>query len=153
MRRRDKEIKDEDELLDIFYKNNVCRLALAVDNEPYLVTMSYGYRNGILYFHCAKKGRKLEMLKKNNLVCFEIDDSYSLVGEDTACTYTASFRSIVGYGRIVVVENTSDKIDALNLLMNQHTGKEKWTYEKEMLSAVTILQLKIDSYKGKKNNI
>ena len=61
---------------DILEKSDVCRISFAVNNLPYIVTMNFGYRFAghlELYFHCAKKGRKLDLMRKNSLVCFEMD--------------------------------------------------------------------------------
>ena len=76
MRKKDREIKDTKELEEILQKADVCRIAFAVDGIPYIVTMNFGYiwKDSLtLYFHCAKEGKKLELMKRNNMVCFEMD--------------------------------------------------------------------------------
>ncbi len=85
MRKKDREIKDAKELKEILQKADVCRIAFAVDGVPYIVTMNFGYvwkDHLTLYFHCAKEGKKLELTKRNNTVCFEMDTDHEIVEAD-----------------------------------------------------------------------
>ena len=81
MRRSDREVSETEAIEEIIKNADVCRLALANDNIPYIVTMNFGYINNpeqILYFHCANAGRKLEMIRKNNYACFEMDIGHQI---------------------------------------------------------------------------
>jgi nitroimidazol reductase NimA-like FMN-containing flavoprotein (pyridoxamine 5'-phosphate oxidase superfamily) len=87
MRRKDREIEDIRDLELIISNSDVCRVAFADNNMPYIVTMNFGYSGGdnsAFYFHCASEGRKLEMMRKNNLVCFELDTDHEPMKEKTA---------------------------------------------------------------------
>ena len=84
MRRSDREIHDLNELKEIVQKADACRIAFATDGAPYIVTLSFGYKweeHLVLYFHGAKEGRKIDLLKKNNLVCFEMDIEHERIKE------------------------------------------------------------------------
>jgi uncharacterized protein len=73
VRRKDREITDSLQIIDILQKADVCRIAMCHNNVPYVVTMNFGLgRDGFspLYFHCASEGKKIDILRKNNLVCF-----------------------------------------------------------------------------------
>ena len=73
MRRKEKEITDKAEIESIIKQSVVCRLAMSVDGSPYVVPLCFGYAEDVLYLHSAQEGKKIEMLKQNNAVCFEFD--------------------------------------------------------------------------------
>ncbi|HNU36204.1 MAG TPA: pyridoxamine 5'-phosphate oxidase family protein, partial [Methanomassiliicoccales archaeon] len=85
MRKAEREIKDQGELEDVIRRAEVCRLAMVDDGEPYIVPMNFGFRKGTFYFHCAKEGRKLEVLRKAPRVCFELEAGVQLVRGEKAC--------------------------------------------------------------------
>ncbi|MHA2434128.1 MAG: pyridoxamine 5'-phosphate oxidase family protein, partial [Candidatus Thorarchaeota archaeon] len=70
IRRKEKEIKDRAEMIEILKKAQHITTAMCDENEPYLVTLSHGYddEKGCIYFHCAKEGKKIDILNKNNRV-------------------------------------------------------------------------------------
>ena len=72
MRRKDREIEDRAELESIIGAAMVCRLAMSEDDRPYIVPLCFGYKDGNLYFHSAEEGKKLEILRVNSSICFEI---------------------------------------------------------------------------------
>ena len=83
MRRKDKEISDTKEIEEIIKRAKVCRLAMTDENRPYMVPLCFGYSEGVLYFHSANRGKKLDILNKNNRICFEFDIELELVpGEE-----------------------------------------------------------------------
>ena len=73
MRRKDKEVVDRERIDEIIRGAQVCRLAMIDGDEPYLVPLSFGYDGRAIYFHSAVEGRKVEALRRNARVCFEID--------------------------------------------------------------------------------
>ena len=73
MRRREKEITDESTLESIILASLVCRLALSDGNQPYIVPLCFGYQDKTLYFHSALEGKKIDIIKHNQNVCFEFD--------------------------------------------------------------------------------
>jgi len=113
MRRKDKEISDLSAIEAIINKATVCRLAMANGDKPYLVPMSFGYQDHSLYFHGALKGQKIDMLKKNPTVCFEIDVSVEAVSNDDACAWSMQFQSVIGFGKAAFVEGLEAKRQSL----------------------------------------
>ena len=77
MRRKDKEIIDVNEKINVIKKCKVCRIGLSENNIPYIIPLNFGYKyeNNLLtlYFHSALEGKKLDIIKNNNNACFEID--------------------------------------------------------------------------------
>jgi nitroimidazol reductase NimA-like FMN-containing flavoprotein (pyridoxamine 5'-phosphate oxidase superfamily) len=153
MRRNDRLITDSAKIEQIIKKSDVCRIAMVDGDLPYLVTMNFGYKPGnpaCLYFHCANEGRKLDIIKKNNTVCFQMDIDHELITADKACGFTMHFKSIVGYGQINSVSSREEKIEGLNYIMKQYTGKDSFEYAYKMLDKTTILKLEIESMNAKK---
>ncbi len=95
MRKKEREVTDIDEIESIISRSDVCRIAFADKDVPYIVTMNFGYTHGkpgSLYFHCANEGRKLEMIRKNNYVCFELDTDHEIKTGKHACDYGMCLR-------------------------------------------------------------
>ena len=153
MRRKDRAVTDFTEIQSIISKADVCRIALIDDNLPYIVTMNFGYKPGdpaSLYFHCAKEGRKIDIIKKNNIACFQMDIDHELITANKACGFGMNFKSVVGSGKIFIVKDKDEKVEALNYIMKQYTEKDCFDYEDNMLDVTTILKLEIDQLTAKK---
>ena len=151
MRRKEKEITDRNEIEEILTHNIICRIALSDNNVPYIIPMNYGYRKNKIYLHSAGVGKKIEIIQKNNNVCFEITDSIEITGARTACDYGTKYRSVIGFGRIKIMDSARDKKEALNIIMNKHTKKADWIISDLMVLKVTVLEIEIESVSGKKS--
>lgn len=152
MRRNDRELKEFAAIESIISKADVCRIALIDGDLPYIVALNFGYKPGnpsVLFFHCAKNGRKLDIIRKNNTVCFQMDIDHELVLANKACGYGMKFKSIVGYGKIYEVEDKAGKIEGLQYIMKQYTGKDDFTYDEKMLDVTAILRLDISEITAK----
>jgi nitroimidazol reductase NimA-like FMN-containing flavoprotein (pyridoxamine 5'-phosphate oxidase superfamily) len=148
MRRKDKEIGDPSEINDILKTAKTVRLAMADEGEPYIVPLNYGYHDHALYIHCAKEGRKLDILRKNPRVCFEIEGKSELVTGETACQWTMNYRSLIGYGTVEILESEEEKIAGLDILM-QHFGSFNNTYHPKHIANIVMLKITIESVTGK----
>jgi nitroimidazol reductase NimA-like FMN-containing flavoprotein (pyridoxamine 5'-phosphate oxidase superfamily) len=152
MRRKEKEIKDIHEIEAIIQKAEVCRLGLAVDNTPYVVPVNYGYENNCLYIHCAKQGRKIDMIRQNNRVCFEMDIEVKIWDRDKpACDWSSSYRSVIGYGQAFLSEDFEEKKQALDIIMKHYSDKDSFQYPEEAVENVGIIKIVIDQLSGKKS--
>ncbi len=65
MRRNDSEITDRKDIDGIIRRCRVCRLAMCDGSQPYIVPLSFGYDGSFLYFHTAREGRKIDIIKRN----------------------------------------------------------------------------------------
>ena len=121
MRRTDRQVADEAGIRAILDRCQVCRLALWDEEGPYIVPMSYGYRwdEGVLklYFHCAGEGRKLDALRRDPRAAFEMDADYAVVGAESACGYTCTYRSVTGMGLLRVVESPQEACFAAQMVV------------------------------------
>ncbi len=154
MRRKDREVSDRSKMLSILDSCDCCRLGLNADGEVYIVPLNFGYHveNDRLeiFFHCAKEGRKLDLIRKNEKVSFEMDTSHSLIKGDEPCSYSFSFQSIMGTGRAAIIDDVDGKLYALNLIMS-HYGKKDSSFERKHADMVEIIKLDVDSWSCKEH--
>lgn len=157
MRRKDREVTDMEEIRQILDEFKVCRLGLVDDGKPYIVPMNMAYDldDGELsiYFHCAKDGRKIDVIQKNPKVGFEMDQEIELVEGNAPCQYSYRYVSVMGTGTVKIVEDEQEKVSALTKIMKQQTGKDFTEFKEnpELLSAVCILRVDAEEYSCKKN--
>ncbi len=153
MRRSDRELTGIKEIEEIIAKADVCRIALANNNIPYVVTMNFGYISipeRFLFFHCAKVGRKLDMIRQNDYVCFEMDTDHELYPGKRSCDWGMRFRSVIGYGNISILSDRQERITALNSIMEHYGANGDHSYNEDLFKNTTLLRLKILEMTGKK---
>lgn len=153
MRRKEREITGIDEIEAIILRCDVCRIALADDNIPYIVTMNFGYCGGAekkLFFHSAGHGMKIDIIRKNNHVCFEMDTDHDLKSGREACDFNMKYSSVVGWGNIFIINDDKEKREAMNLIMEHYTSRKEFTYKEDVFNKTTILKLVIKNMTGKK---
>jgi nitroimidazol reductase NimA-like FMN-containing flavoprotein (pyridoxamine 5'-phosphate oxidase superfamily) len=152
MRRREKEITEMAGLEQILWQGRVCQLAIADLPAPYVVSLNYGYRDGILYFHSAPEGHKLNLLHHNPLVGFSVVIDLGIAQAQTACNWGARFRSVVGHGQIEFIEDLESKRNALKLLMAQYSDAEH-TFPDQEISRTCVFRLVILQMTGKMSSV
>ncbi len=154
MYKKEREIKDKEELIKILKQGKYAVISMCRNNEPYVVTLSYGYDNdkNSLYFHTAAKGLKIDFIKQNPNVCATvIDDKGYMMNE---CNHT--FRSVVFWGEMSVVQDTQENKYGMEILLNHLEDnprelKEKYLKDDETLKKLTLLRLDIRELTGKSN--
>ncbi|MFW9964108.1 MAG: pyridoxamine 5'-phosphate oxidase family protein [Candidatus Sifarchaeia archaeon] len=153
IRRTEKAIESKDEIIAILKKAKYITIAMSIDDEPYLATLSHGYdeENYCIYFHCAQEGKKIDILKKNNIVWGQALDDLGYV--DGACDHlyaTAQFR-----GRVLFIDDINEKNHALKIMIQaleadpDKVMKEQIT--KKSLKRVNIGRIDIEFMTGKKS--
>jgi nitroimidazol reductase NimA-like FMN-containing flavoprotein (pyridoxamine 5'-phosphate oxidase superfamily) len=153
VRRKDRELNSIDEIAEVLSCGNVAQIAFVVNGQPYIVSMNYGYsidENCIkLYFHSANEGRKIDCIQNYPDVCFTVAISDQFVAGEKACDYGMKYRSVVGYGKIRIVEDHNERTTGLNLLMKQVTGNDSWNYDEVMLKRTTVSCIDVATISGK----
>lgn len=153
MRRKEKEITDKSEMESIIHSASVCRLAMVDGNLPYLVPMCFGYRDSTLYLHSAPKGRKIEVLKKNNRVCFEVEVDLEIVKGEKACDWGMKFQSVIGFGTASFVTDPEKKRQALDVIMSQYSALgDAFQYPDAKLEATAIIKVVVQQMTGKRSH-
>lgn len=144
MRRKDREVTDAKSIQEIVDSCKVFRVAMSAQGIPYIVPMNFGYSctEGCyeFYFHCAHQGKKLDILKQNSAVCFEMDTAHQLIEGDNACSYGYSFKSFVGSGKAGVVTGSEEKASALQQIMKHQTGRD-FSFSQQQLESVTVCKI------------
>jgi len=155
MRRADREVIGTENILAILNGCDVMRIGLSVDDMPYIVPMNFAVEalNGkiYIYLHCAKEGKKLDMIAKNDNVCFEADTSYRTIKAENACHWGAEYRSVIGEGTVGIVHDEEQRIHALDMLMERYGYDGVPRYNSRSLAAVTVLRISVTSMTGKQN--
>jgi len=155
MKKKDREITDKEELLKIIDKCDSCRIGFCYDNVPYIVPMNYGYTYEndklILYFHSGLEGKKLDMIKLNNNVCFQMDCSHELVHDNIPCRYTMKFESIIGQGKIYTLTEKKEKIQALQHVMKKYAPNKVFDFEEKHVRIILGLKLVVEEFRGKRS--
>ncbi len=151
MRRSDRALTKQ-QIDDLLITAQVGRIAMAVANEPYVVPVNYLYQDGKVYFHAALKGRKLEMIRANPRVCFEVDEMIAINPGERACDYGAFFRSVIAYGNAALMADGQEKADVLSALTKRYAPHAQFalvTEEDAKRVAVIVIELTELSGKGK----
>jgi len=91
-------------------------LALARDNQPYLVPLNFIYKEGSIYFHCALQGRKIDYIRANPKACFQAGEAGGLISGDNPCSHNYSYRSVIVEGRVEEVVSSAEKEIILRLI-------------------------------------
>jgi uncharacterized protein len=150
MRRREREIQDEQVIRDILEKGLVCRLGLCDGQQPYIVPMSYGYRDRRIYFHCAREGRKIDILKSNDRVCIEVDIDARVIPGEAPCRWTAKYKSVIGFGRARIIDDEKKKKAGLDVIM-AHYGGSGGDYDEKSLQRTSLIEVVLESMTGKQS--
>lgn len=154
VRRSDREIGDKESLEAILREADSCRLAFAVGGEPYVVAMSYGYSwEGALpalFFHSAREGRKLDMMRANRRVCLQLDSGHELVRGEKACGWGMRFASLLGYGTLCELEAPLERRAALDRIMAHYGWEGPGDYSPPAIDAVAVLRLDLEELSGKR---
>lgn len=152
MRRRDREVTEESEILHILDTAKTLHLGLAEDGKPYIVALAYGYafENGhlVFYAHGATEGRKLDVIRKYPACCAQLECDIAPFQGRLACQYGVSYYSLEGFGTAAVVEKPEEKMRALSLLMKTQTGKD-FDFNEKLVSAVSVIRIDCEYYTAK----
>ena len=152
MTKREFRITDQEQILHILDTAKIVHVGLAVDNEPYVIPMNYGYtyEDGklTLYLHSALKGKKLDMMRANPNVFFSIDCDRMPFEGRVPCQYGLVYSSIMGRGTATIVEDAEEKKQAMSILMKTQTGKD-FTFEDRLVSIVAVIRIDVTEYTAK----
>lgn len=159
MRRRDKEIFDREIISEILNKSEICRIGMVDNNEAYFVPLNFAHKDGFIYMHSAPWGKKIDLLRKNNRVTFEIEYYSEIIKGDIPCKWTTKYRSIIGKGTIEIIEDIVDKIKGMDVIMEKYgwvfeknqDGTITRNYEPNHLINMVILKMKIEYINAKQS--
>ena len=152
MTKRERQVTDETQIRHILDTAKVLHLGLAVNDEPYVVPMNYGYtmEEGrlVLYMHSALRGKKLDMMRANPRVFFEMDCDLAPFEGEKPCQYGLVYSSVMGRGTACIVEDVEEKIKAMKLLMKTQTRKD-FEFNDRLVSIVAVIRIDVEEYTAK----
>ena len=153
LRRIEREMADRADQLAVLRGQKFLSLAMACDQEPYLVSLNYAFseEENCFYVHSAPQGRKLDYLRANPRVWGQvIEDRGYLPGQ---CSH--AYRSVMFRGRAEFVEEPQEKKRALALMVD-HADPDPAPLRQRLLAGahmehVVVLRLVVESMSGKQS--
>lgn len=150
--RRERLVTDIDKVLDILNKSKVIHLGLVDGDEPYVVPMNYGYtyenEKLTIWLHGATTGRKLDVIRKNPKVFFEMECDLIPFEGDVACKYGISYSSLMGKGIATIIEDSAEKQRALSILMKTQVDMD-FEFNEKLASVVGIIKIDVSEFTAK----
>lgn len=149
MKKRDLTFKPE--LEAIIEKCDVCSLAMVdSDGAPYVIPMNFGYAGDHIYFHSARSGKKIGILKSNPRVsvAFSTDHELRWVNEEVACSWGMKYRSVLAHGLMEFIDDYDAKVEALKVIMKNYSEID-FSFNAPAVKDVMIYRMKIEKLEGR----
>ncbi|MBT4873688.1 MAG: pyridoxamine 5'-phosphate oxidase family protein [Desulfobacula sp.] len=139
-----KSLLDLEKIEALIKDSIVCRLGINQDKTPYIVPLSFGYRDNTLYFHSGHKGNKLDLLRADPNVCFEFDRVTEVIEAQDPCSWNMMYQSIIGIGKVAFIDETENKIKALKTIISQYSDRQMDIPQVKAKAAV-VFQVNIEN--------
>ena len=146
VRRQDKKISDPNLIERVIQKGTVVHIAMIDGDKPYQIPLNYGYKDNQFYIHSAREGKKIDLLRANNLVHFQIETGVEVKNTDQAYRCGTNYECVMGYGRATIVDDPREKLLGADILMNHY--REGWGHKhqyKGCLTEIFIIRIDIDT--------
>ncbi len=155
MRRKDREVLDGERIDEIIRACEVCRLGFADAGEVYIVPLNFGYRREgerrSFFFHSAAEGRKLELIRRGGSVGFELDCGCELVRAELACSHSTLYSSVIGAGRVRILEDPAERDEAMREILSHLTGRADWELPEAAMARVCLFRLDVEKLSCKEH--
>ena len=148
MRRREKQITDRAELHRILREARMCRLAVSEGDRPYLVPLTFALDGDDVVLHSARTGRKIDILRRNPAVCFEVEEGVEVLPAAAACGFGMQFRTVIGFGEVEFVEEPAERTRLLALFGPRYGAPDGPLPEAE-IKRTCVLRLRVRELTGK----
>ncbi len=156
MRRREREITDPSVVDEILKSCVYLHLGLVDDGMPYVIPMNYGVEKDekdghyIIYLHSANEGRKLDIIRENPRCCFTMERNAASFEGKVACQYGMTYECIMGTGKVKIIDDPDEKMQAMISLMETQTNRRDFKFDDRILSIVTAIRIDVESLSAKK---
>lgn len=164
MRRKDREVKSFDEIINVLSRCKVLHLALISEGKPYSVPVNFGYtvteldgaKKLTLYFHGAGEGKKIESIKQNPDVSFCAETFADVAGGETACDWTCYYESVIGFGKAELLSDSSERTKGLDAIMLHNgykipAGVKFIAYNAMILARTVVVKIEVEEVTGKRH--
>jgi uncharacterized protein len=155
MRRKDREITDESDMINLLQSQLVGTLSLITTEGPYCVPVNYLYLDECIYFHCALEGRKIESIQYDNRVCFLVEQIGPLALWDKRCGITQIYKSVISFGTAEIITDFNIKKNILIKMTDKYISQE-YNYSSmkdEYIHITNIVKINIGYMTGKENKL
>jgi len=145
-------IMDELNSIALLLRASEGRLATCENEQPYITPVNFVYDDYSIFIHTGFKGRKLDNIKCNPNVCFEVSEPGKIIPAEKACKFSFNYVSVLVFGKAFTVDNAEEKLAAINLLMVKYAS-DATSFEdltSRDVSGVNVVQIKISEITGKK---
>jgi nitroimidazol reductase NimA-like FMN-containing flavoprotein (pyridoxamine 5'-phosphate oxidase superfamily) len=149
MRRSDREITDRAELLRILAEARVCRVAMSDHDRPYLVPLAFALDGEDIVLHSARAGRKLDILRRNPAVCFEVEEGVEIDVGPSPCATGMRFRTVIGHGTAELVEDAAERARLLALFGPRYGAPDRALPANE-IERTAVLRIRVSELTGKR---
>ncbi len=120
------------------------------DGFPYVTPIHFVFVDGCIYFHGLTKGLKLDNLRKNFNVCFEVESSYTYLQANTPCDTNTAYQSVIIRGEAMPLVDKDRIIYILDAIVAKYTPQHKGKiYPNEMLKMTGVVEIKVRERTGK----
>jgi len=151
MRRKEKEVCNPEVMEKLLHSAQVIRIGLCDEGEPYIVPMLFGYQSGSIYLHSANEGRKLDILRRGGLVCFEAEELGEVSRKDLPCKWTLDYASVIGWGQPRILTDPKEMRQGLDIIMLHYGGRPPFEYSEASLSKILVIRVDISSMTCKRS--
>jgi hypothetical protein len=154
MRVTKKEIRDIKVVQGLLEKCPVGRLGtIGKEGCPMIKPLNYVYRDGKIYFHSAREGEKIDDIRRDGRVCFEVDSALAYVKAiDTPCKAHFHYQSVIVTGRARIVVDGRERLKALASLMEKYQPEGGYgTFPEEKLALTAVVRIDIETMTGKED--
>lgn len=154
MRKKQKEITDRAAVLRLLETCHVGRLGTnGSDGYPRVKPLNFAMHAGKVYFHTALAGEKVDDIRRDNRVCFEVDHPIGLVrAENHPCEAAYRYQSVMIRGRAFFVDDPGEKLCALDSLMRKYQPEGGYgQYREDKLSITGVVRIEIEEMTGKQD--
>jgi len=144
-------IQDQQKIKEILSTAKFLHLALSDTETPYIVPMSFGYKENAIYLHSSREGRKIDILKKNPRVCFEAAIETEVITAEDPCKYNVRYRSVIGHGQAKFLEDYNEKVEGLSVLSEHYGKKGPFEFEEWKVNRLCVIKIEIEKMMGKES--
>ncbi|MBR5337754.1 MAG: pyridoxamine 5'-phosphate oxidase family protein [Lachnospiraceae bacterium] len=158
MTKRETEITEQIEIVHILDSCKYLHLGVSVNDLPYVVTLNYGYEwdedgHLVLYLHTSRKAHLLDIISKNYNCAFSMECNVEPFFGPIPCRNGMTYESIMGSGKIKLLESTEERIHGLMYIMKAQTGKDDFVFDERLVSIVCVMRVDVEEFKAKKRDL
>lgn len=121
----------------------IMHLALTGDDGPYCLPVNFARKGRHIYLHSGTSGKKLDMLAKDNRVCFSAQADVRLKTASLACNWGYDFRSVVGFGTVDILTDETERRHGLETIVHKWAGKAMAVNEKIFAAQTLVLRINV----------